>query len=78
MSDPVKFSQSCEAFNRRVGEAERTMSALENEREILLTTSRDSGVMVGHARRMLAKVSHNIEFPDGFDPGAAQQDKAAE
>lgn len=66
MSDPIKFSQSAESFNRRAAALEREITALETEREILLTTCRDSGVMVGHARKMLAKVSHDITFPEGF------------
>ena len=68
MSDPIKFSQAAESFNKRAAEAARVMAALENEREILLTTCRDSGVMVSAARKMLATVRHDVTFPDGFNP----------
>lgn len=80
MSNPSTFTASADDFNRRAVVLERQVSAMEQEREILLETSRDSGVMVGHARKMLAKISHTITFPEGFAAPAGEQaaDKAAE
>jgi hypothetical protein len=68
---PIKFASDADSFNRRVAETERTLAALVQERENLLITSRDHGVMTGHAKKMLAKVSFNIVMPEGYEPPAS-------
>jgi hypothetical protein len=71
MTDPVKFAADVTDFNNRVATIERHLAALEQERKNLLITSRDHGVMVGAARRMLAKIAYDITFPEAFRPSGA-------
>jgi hypothetical protein len=71
MTDPVKFAADVTDFNNRVAVAERPLAALVAEREILLETARGHGVMVGAARRMLAKIAYDITFPEAFRPSGA-------